>query len=156
MVFKLHEDLVALGVEAQKSADVIHMLYERLYDHHYVKESFLDAVLEREKVYPTGLKLKEFGIAIPHTDVEHVNQPGIGVAVLNNPVTFQLMGDPEASVDVEVVFLLAVKEPNQQLALLERLMDMFQDDETMRTLRKASSPVDIVTLLENRLRLKIA
>ena len=32
----------------------------------YVKESFSDAIKEREVHYPTGLQLEHIGVAIPH------------------------------------------------------------------------------------------
>ena len=39
-----------------------------------MKETFGQALIDREAVFPTGLKTETFEIAIPHTDVEHVEE----------------------------------------------------------------------------------
>ncbi|WP_171016676.1 PTS sugar transporter subunit IIA [Pseudalkalibacillus caeni] len=104
----------------------------------YVKETFLSAVLEREKVHPTGLPAA-VGVAIPHTDTEHVLKPALAVGVLENPVPFQVMGNPEENVEVKIVFLLAMKEPQAQLDLLQKLMGLLQNEELLIQLSKSEN-----------------
>ncbi len=48
-------------------------------------------------------------VAIPHTDSKHVNESNVAVGILKNPVKFNSMIDPKDRLDVELVFLLAVK-----------------------------------------------
>lgn len=40
--------------------------------HGYVEKSYLNNVIEREKIYPTGLATPLLNIAIPHTDPIHI------------------------------------------------------------------------------------
>lgn len=49
---------------------IISFMSERLAQAGYVDGSFCEAVLEREKKYPTGLKTKTHAVAIPHADPE--------------------------------------------------------------------------------------
>ena len=44
-------------------------LSDKLIEKGIVKESYKEAILNREKVFPTGLQFEKYGIAIPHTDV---------------------------------------------------------------------------------------
>ncbi|WP_299090952.1 PTS sugar transporter subunit IIA [uncultured Metabacillus sp.] len=150
-LFCLDQQVVFLDVEAEKSEEVITFLYEKLKDLNYVKESFLQAILERENVYPTGLPLANMGVAIPHTDPEHIVSPMISFAKLYKPVQFQMMGNPGETVDADIVFMLAIKEPEKQLVMLERLMGVFQNEETMSRLQDAKSAEAVTNILNKEL-----
>ena len=84
----LTEELVLLDVEARDNLDLLRQAAQRLYEQGYVKESYADAVVAREKVFATGLPTVMGGVAIPHTDVEHVNAPAVCIARLKEPVDF--------------------------------------------------------------------
>ena len=150
-LINLDEKVVHLHVLAENSEDVIAKLSEDLKRHHYVKESFLSSILEREKVFPTGLPLATMGVAIPHTDPEHVIRPMISVAVLENPVDFIMMGSENTTVTVEIVLMLAISDPAKQLSLLERLMGVFQNDAAMSQLKYAASAKELVEVLDKEL-----
>lgn len=150
---KLNDNLVNVNVNKNCKEEVIALLCELLQEQNCIKDTFQNAVLEREKVYPTGLPLNQLGVAIPHTDVEHVVDPAIAVAVLSNPVQFQMMGDPDTDVSVNIVFVLAVKEPKQQLELLENLMSIFQSDDVMDQLKNAASASEVVSIMERELKI---
>jgi galactitol PTS system EIIA component len=150
-LIRLDNNVVFLNVQAETSEDIITLLYEKMKELNYVKESFIQAILEREKVYPTGLPLAKMGVAIPHTDAEHVVSPMIAVAVLTKPVKFQMMGSSGTTIDTDIVFMLAIKEPEKQIIMLERLMGIFQNEETMSSLKEASSTEEVIDILNREL-----
>lgn len=150
-LINLDEEVVHLHVLAENREDVMATLSEDLKRHNYVKESFLSSILEREKVFPTGLPLATMGVAIPHTDPEHVIRPMISVAVLENPVDFIMMGSENTIVNVEIVLMLAISDPAKQLSLLERLMGVFQNDAAMSQLKYATSAKELVEVLDKEL-----
>ncbi|MEW9672099.1 PTS sugar transporter subunit IIA [Ammoniphilus sp. 3BR4] len=152
----LDENLIFIDVDREEKEDVIGILAGRLEEHGYVKETFLNAILSREQVYPTGLPLQKYGVAIPHTDAVHVNEPAMAVAVLTKPIQFQMMGSQETDVSVDMVFLLAIKEPSEQISMLESLMNMFQNEEVMDSLRHASSSSEAKIIIEREMKLSIA
>lgn len=123
----ISSNLIFKGIEASNNEDALKFLGQRLFDKQYVKESYIEAVIAREKKYATGLPTEIYGVAIPHTDIVHVNEPGIAIGILSKPVKFIMMGTEDTEIDVKVVFMLAVKEPKEQLQLLEKLMNIFQD-----------------------------
>lgn len=110
----------------------------------FVKESYIEAVQEREKVFPTGLPMEALGVAIPHTDSIHVNKKAVMCGILERPVEFVVMGDDEARVQVEVVFMLAIVKPDDQIAMLAQLVETCQNVSVLQTIKTAED-MDAIT-----------
>lgn len=142
---------VGLNIDTQDKAEALKMLANLFFEKGFTKESYYQAVLAREKKYPTGLPTETVGIAIPHTDPIHVNRPGIAVSVLKDTIKFGMMGNPEEEVDVKVLFMLAIKEPNMQIELLQNLTELFSDSILMNTIIACNEPEEIVAILQQNL-----
>lgn len=134
----INEDLVVFGVEAENAEEAIRKVGQSLISGGYVKDSYLPAVIEREGEYPTGLQLKTIGVAMPHTAGIHVNKPAICVAKLASPVEFGHMGDPDTKVQAEILFMMAIKNPDAQLEMLQKVMSVFTNDEAVDKLSGAA------------------
>ena len=119
-------DFVEVGIEAADKEAAIRSLAALLLDKNYVKDTYIDAVLTREKSFPTGLRTLDVHVAIPHCDVGHCINPGIAVGVLSSPVEFIEMATLDQFVDAKIIFLLAITEPEQQVIWLSRLVNLFQ------------------------------
>lgn len=130
----IYEELIFLDVDKDENVEVLEFMANELVDKGYVKPSFLEGVLEREKNYPTGLDTGDIKVAIPHTDSEHVLKSCISVAVLKETVVFKDMGDPNGKVDVDIVFMLAIAEPKNQVPILTKLMSVFSDKELLNNI----------------------
>lgn len=148
--FVVHDSLIVVGLEADSQAQVIRALGERLQAAGFVKASYVDAAVDREKVYPTGLPTPE-PIALPHTDVVHCLKPALAVGLLAQPVAFQMMGDPSQTVATRTVFALSVVDPQRQVQILARLIKFCQSAETIRALHAAGSPADVAARLRRDL-----
>ncbi|WP_422446620.1 PTS sugar transporter subunit IIA [Thermoanaerobacterium sp. DL9XJH110] len=139
-------DLIELNMEAETAGDVIKRLAGKMVSKGYVKESFPDAVLEREKNFPTGLPAEGVGVAIPHTDAAHVIRSCISIATLKKPVIFKMMGMPERPLEVCLVMLLAIADPDGQLQVLKQLMEIFQNKNTLLKLASAATPKQVAEI----------
>ena len=71
--------------------------------------TFPDAILERERLYPSGPPMEGHKIAIPHTDAEHVNQSMILFARLAKPLEFASMGDPDEKISIQLISMFMPK-----------------------------------------------
>lgn len=140
----LDDRLIKLSLEAEDKNSVLEEIALLLKDGGYVKESFSNAIKEREVNYPTGLQLEHIGVAIPHTDTEFVNEQSMAIAILKNPVHFTFMGSEDVLVPVKVVFMLAIKEPHAQLEFLQALMELFQNDELVLDIVDSNSEKEVV------------
>jgi len=116
-----------------------------------VLPSFRDAVIQRENKLPTGLETKPYGVAIPHTDHDHVNRSAIAVATLENPITFHNMAQPSQEIPVKVIFLLGIAEAKSLPTILSRLASFFQSPKHMELLIGAESESAMAELLRNEL-----
>lgn len=149
--YKLDPSLVLLSLAAQSKEEAITRLSHLLLERGYVRDSFAQAVLEREKVFATGLPTVDVKVAIPHTDVEHVIRPALAVGVLKEPVEFQEMGSPENTIQAEIIFLLAMTDPQAQLSLLQKLVQLFQTEGLLVAVKKAKSPEEVVQIFNSQL-----
>jgi len=150
----LDPELILLDTSAETKEEIMVRLAKLMIAKGYAKESYADAILEREKVFPTGLPTEVVGVALPHTDVQHVIKPGIGMAVLKEPVKFNVMGNSEEEVDVNLIFMLALTDPNSHLQLLSDLTDVFQNNKLLEDILKANDTKTIASLINNFLATK--
>jgi PTS system galactitol-specific IIA component len=147
----LRKDLIRIELDVANSEEAIRVLADDFVKVGVVKPSFVDAVLEREKRSPTALPAVAYDIAIPHTVSEHVITPAMNVAVLKHPVEFQQMGSPEITLHPQVLFMLAISDPKDQLTLLRRIMKMLQNKELLDQVRNAQTADEIYDLLQPKI-----
>ena len=153
MDITLKNELILLDVEAENQFNLLEKVADNLHQLGYVKDTYKNAVIEREKVFATGLPTLMGGVAIPHTDIQHVNTPAISIARLKNPVDFVIMGDDTATVAVDLLFMLAMKEEHAQLELLQSLMGILQDEEALSFIKKAPTKEDIRKFVSEKLQI---
>ncbi len=144
----VNKDLIAYGIDATDSEDAIRQAAALLEKGGYVKESYVGAVLEREKVYPTGLHLDGIDIAMPHTMPEHVNKAAMCIVKLKKPVRFQHMAEPEIDVDAVMLFMMAIEDPQEQLSNLKTIMRMFTNQEAVSAFVCAASREELIAAAE--------
>lgn len=93
-----------------------------------------DALIHREKLYPTGIQAS-FGVAIPHADQKFTHVSSMVVATLEQPVLFKPMGEGTAEVPVEIAFLLLMKNTGKHIDLLETIVALIQQSDTLAKLK---------------------
>jgi PTS system galactitol-specific IIA component len=147
MVLKdlISENLILLDMPESEYREALNSLAQPLLEAGFVKEGYLKALLEREEQYPTGLKLDgELNVSIPHADAEWAIKPVIAVGVARDTVRFRSMEEPDKTVDVKLIFVLAMPWPERQVALLRDLMTVVQDRANLCALASAKRPEDVV------------
>lgn len=147
----IEEDLVFIDLEAATKEEALQLMGTRLAAGGFVKEGFIDSVMEREKNYPTGLPTEPFGVAIPHTDGDMVHESRIAFASLKNPVQFLMMGTDDKLVDVKLIFMLALNNPEDQLETLQKLIELIQNPDMVIKLAHIKSVDELNELVEGRL-----
>lgn len=141
----LHKRLVFCDVEATDQQDLLTRLCGEAHAQGFIKNSYLEAVLERERTYPTGLPTNIMKVAVPHTmDKSHVLRSAIVIARLKKPVAFKEMGNGERDVPVEMVFMLAVNGTHEQLNILQNVVGLFSREDVMAELKDALTPDAII------------
>lgn len=143
------ESLIVInGIGADGSAEqVISLLCQRLQAEGYTDAGYLQAVLERERRFPTALPTLPYATAIPHADPIHVRETGVAVAVLDHAVPFQAMDSPDQSLPVRAVLLLAVADSSTQAATLQWVCEILNRQEAVEQLVSAANPAAAMAVL---------
>jgi len=148
----IQDELINIAEEDLEYKEVIKYLGKTFLNKEYIREEYIYDVLTREESFPTGLELKNMGIAIPHANPDNVLRNGISILKLKNPVRFSNMETGE-DVYVSMAFMLALKDPNDHLKMLQSLFIMFQKEDVMDELINVTSKDEIRSIVLNNLTL---
>lgn len=144
----LFEDLIKFDLEAENYEDAIKKISENACKKGYVDEGFADAVIKREKLYPTALPTEVLKVAIPHPmERDSIKKSAIIVTKLKKPVNFILMGSDKDTVPVNIIFTLAVNGAEHQLTILQKLVGMFSEKESMLKIKESNTPKEMISTL---------
>lgn len=118
------------GANVKTYEEAIRFAGNVLIEEERIKPEYIDACIEREVDFPTGLLLlSEKGVAMPHGNSDFVHKDSISVVRTANPVAFGRMEDNSQKVDCNLVFNLALASGDQHLTILRKLIGLFQDDQ---------------------------
>ena len=107
------------------------------------KETFHQAILDREKLVSTGIGM---GVAIPHAKLPFYDDFFILVGILDRGLDWEALdGTP-----VRIIFLVGGPDDKQTqyLQILSLLTLAVKDEERRKNLLKALSPKDVIDLFK--------
>jgi galactitol PTS system EIIA component len=115
----------------------------------FARPGFAEALIQRENEYPTGLPM-EIPLAIPHAYPEFVIHPGVGVALLNPPVSFREMGGEEDQwLSVHLVVLMLVTKEIAHNSDLSAIIAMFKAPQWYDIFSKATTPQELAACFQS-------
>jgi galactitol PTS system EIIA component len=126
---------------------VIKYLCERLTEQGYITDDYLDEVLKRERIYPTGLSTIPYACAVPHANPIGVNKTGIALAVLKNPVMFCSMDDPKKELNVHLIFLMCFLGGNE-IAMLQWISSVISNQQVVRRIAEGKTRQDVFKIIQ--------
>lgn len=85
------------------------------------------------------MEFENYGIAIPHTDPEHVINEAILINILEKPIKFEQMASEGLMTDVNIIIMLAIKNKENQVPYLQALIEIFQDKEKIDKLLESEN-----------------
>ena len=134
------KDLV-FCLEADNQEQLFDQVATLLEEKKVVTDTYRSALIEREKMFPTGLDMEFLGkdlpnVAIPHTDTIHNLTENVVVVRLAKPVTFHNMIAPDKEVEVSLLFFIINDSSSSQTNILAQLMDFFTGNGHLEALSK--------------------
>ena len=148
----LNIDHILIGVEAADAQDAIRRLTAALVQSDHVKPEFTEDVWTREQTFPTGLPTQPLPVAVPHADPTYVNRSAVCFGVLKSAVQFGQMGtDGSTRLDIRLIFLLAIKEHEKQVEMIQQLMTLLQTPSLLEGLSVVAQASQALALIKNTL-----
>lgn len=144
--------ILKITTDGKGKKDILIFLAEQLAQAGYVKDTYKDGILKREEIYPTGLFTGAINVAVPHTDCIHVNEDSIAVGLLNRPVNFKAMDNPEKDVPVSIVMMLALQKAHGQITMLQKILALVKEQELLKNLLKMNDLQKIYQIISNYLK----
>lgn len=146
----LSADLVFLDMEANDRKEFFTNLYDRLHERGLVKESWLGAIQEREKDYPTGLECTAISVALPHVDPQHLLRPYIAVIKPSQPIEFVGMADT-GMVQAELIVNLGIMaHEDEQVGVLQAFLNIFIDEDASADIMAQKTEQGIINAIVSR------
>lgn len=138
------KDLV-FCLEADNQEQLFDQVATLLEEKKVVTDTYRSALIEREKMFPTGLDMEFLGkdlpnVAIPHTDTIHNLTENVVVVRLEKPVTFHNMIAPDKEVEVSLLFFIINNSSSSQTNILAQLMDFFTGNGHLEALSQITEP----------------
>lgn len=124
---------------------------KRLVSDGYVDENYLEAIIEREKEFPTGVCTETSCVAIPHVEADYVKKSVIVVSQLTHPIPWGNMENENEKVPVKIVFNLVLTKQEKHIEVLQQVVQLIQDDDLMNELIHAKTSTVILEKIERRL-----
>lgn len=146
----IDEKYIYMDLDVSSKEDIFEKLGTKLINDGVVKSTFIEALIERENDYPTGLPLP-IGVAIPHTDATHVNEDQLVIATLSNPVKFVEMGTEEDEIDVELVIMIVMSDGKNHLEILQNIISTVQNEEIVKQVIGQKEPTEVRKILEDKI-----
>ncbi|MGF7059457.1 PTS sugar transporter subunit IIA [Brassicibacter mesophilus] len=143
---KIDDDLIFLGKSFNNQDELFDFMADILFQKGYVTEEYRKKIKERESVFPTGFKLKDISVAIPHTDPEFTKASKIIFIKLLKPVEFANAEDNE-KIQVEMIFGLVFENSDKHIDDLMRLANLLQDEKELLRLKKSDNIGEISSIL---------
>lgn len=138
-------ELTFTEFDAVDRFDLFKRLGELLEPQGYVGNGWLTAILERERLYPTGLDCGSIRVAIPHVEACHIKKPYIAIIRPKNPIEFEGMaGLPPVQAELIVNLGLQGYEDSQVRAL-QALMGVFTDAGPVKKIKAQTTPEGLLT-----------
>ena len=151
MSIRFDESLILRIDEAESDTEVLKRMCDHLYEKGIVKETYKEAILERESNFPTGLNTGGINVAIPHADVLHVKEASLCVGILNPTVDFHAIDEPEVKLPIRLVIMLVLTEPHGHLEMLQKVVGLIQNQDDVAKIVTSENTKEIETLIDQYL-----
>ncbi|MGC8690753.1 MAG: BglG family transcription antiterminator [Caldisericum sp.] len=126
--------------------ELVKTIGKELIDKGYVKNGFVEAVLEREKKFPTGIE-SPIPFAIPHAESEYTLKSVIVIVLLKKPLLFNLTSDKNKSVPVSIVVLPAISNKEEDGKMLYKVIEKLNKPDIAKEILESNQSDKILRLL---------
>lgn len=152
IIENLDKKYVFLHKDFASKEETFHFINEILLENNYVTEEYLTKVLERENTFPTGMKLEEMNVAIPHIDSKYILKENLFVITSKKGIEFSNAENNGEKLNVSIIFGLLIKEHNTHISFLVKLIELFQQNDKLEQILESSDEDEVINILREVLK----
>lgn len=137
--------------EKISSNELIELLATSLVKDGKAKDSYLNAVQDRELEHPTGIDCGDYSIATPHTDSIHVNSSALAIAICNENVTFMNADKSGQELKPKIVVMMCIPESvggEDHIKTIGRIYDIAGNPSVIESMCISETVDDIIKLFK--------
>lgn len=138
----LHDEHIFIDLNIEHRDEMFKHVSRILLKNGYIKDNYLVNVIDREEKYPTGFKLKNLNVAMPHVAPEHVMQNGLFVVTNKHGIVFK-NAETDQDLKVHIVFGLLLKDSTTHLNFLMKLATSFKDDQQLHQILNSTTKAEV-------------
>ena len=143
---EIDKDLIFINMNFKNKRELFKFISEELKKRDYVFDTYEKAINERDNMFPTGFKLKNLNIAMPHADPVNSKEDKLVVITLQNPVEFENAED-KGNIGVNIVFCLVFHSRDKHIDYLMQLSNLIQDSTKLQKIKKSKTKDEIYNIL---------
>ena len=143
----INEEFVYCNVDFSTSEEMLTTVSKDLFIAGFVTDMYGKKIIEREKKYPTGLKLDGLNIAICHTDPEYVLKNTLFFVRPKHAIKFKNAETLE-DIDVDLVIGLAFSSGEEHLKILSFLAGLLSDSLCIHKIKESNTPKQLVMTMK--------
>lgn len=141
----LDSNCISLNVEADCWQDAIRTAGNLLKDYGYVKESYVDSMIDNVNKYGNYILIAD-DVAMPHAKAaEGAVKTGFSLVTLKNAV---YLGDKKDS-PVDVIIAMSAVDKQKHVHALHELIDIVEDKNTIERIKNVSEIIELQGILQN-------
>ena len=115
---------VLANVNYHNQDELFQSVYQKLLSAKMVKETFLEAIKNREQSFPTGLKGSKRNIAIPHTDPRNIKQSGYMIVMNQSFIEFKNMANQTEILKTKLIIFILSHTNQGHMNLLQQTLNL--------------------------------
>ncbi|MFX3617866.1 MAG: PTS sugar transporter subunit IIA [Sporolactobacillus sp.] len=150
----LEKKLVFRNLDITDTNELFHMVGERMISLGFAKEGYVEELIKRETLFPTGVPVEPIGVAIPHTDGIFIKENKLAVVTLKHPITIEVMGSDHEKMAISLAIFIGVRNGKEHMIILQHLIEQIQDSNFVNQIMKADTNDEIYNIFYSNLKLE--
>lgn len=146
----IDKKLIFLDKEFNSQNELFDFMADVLIDNEYVLAEYREKIKEREKAFPTGLKLKNINVAIPHADPKFTKAAKLIVIRLKNKIEF-INAEDDTNILVDLVLGLTFENSEKHVEELMKMSEFFKNENDLEKIKFTNNIEDIYEILKSNL-----
>ncbi len=149
--FFLDEKLFKKNVNLKNQFSLFEEMGKLLIEKGYVAGNYVEAITEREKMYPTGITTTSYTVAIPHVDAKYAKVNTMYVITSEEGIEFE-DSEEDKIIKSKIIFGIIIKDHDSHIDFLVQISNLLQNEELLKEIYNAENSKEMKKILESYLK----